>query len=339
MRRSLVATLALSVGLATSLPLRAQPSASNKAAAEALFQEGSDLFGRGEIGQACERFGASQDLDPGLGTMLRLADCLDRLGKTASAWALFREAASIAGKRGDVERETIGNQRADNLEERLSRLSLSSAEATMPPGMSIELNGSAIPVTSLGVPLPVDPGTLKVEVVAEGRKPWSGSVEIPEGPAATTFEIPVLERVPPKPKPAAPPPPARPAPPSPVESSSLGTVGFVTAGVGLLGLAAGGVFAYRAMQLQEDSLDACQKDNPNLCSQKGYDQRKDSLTAADAATLSFGIGGALLLGGVVLVIVSPSGSSEPGAESQTAKLELSASPSAEGGTLRLGGTF
>jgi hypothetical protein len=338
MRRSLVAALALSVGLATALPVRAQPSASNKAAAEALFQEGSDLFTRGEIAQACERFGASQDLDPGLGTMLRLADCLDRLGKTASAWALFREAASIAGKRGDEERETIGNQRADNLEERLSRLSLTSAEAAAPPGMSIQLNGSAIPVTSLGVPLPVDPGTLEIEVVAEGRKPWSGSVEIAEGPASTTFEIPVLEREPPKPK-AAPPPPARQAPPPREESSSLSTVGFVTAGVGLLGLAAGGVFAYRAMQFQEDSLDACQEDNPNLCSQKGYDLRKDSLTSADAATLSFGIGGALLLGGVVLVIVSPSESSEPGAESQTAKLELSASPSPEGGTLRLGGTF
>ena len=338
MRRSVVAGLALSVGLATSLPVRAQPSASNKAAAEALFQEGSDLFTQGEIAQACERFGASQDLDPGLGTMLRLADCLDRLGKTASAWALFREAASIAGKRGDAEREAIGTQRADDLEARLSRLSLTSAEATTPPGTSVALNGSAIPVSSLGVPLPVDPGTLKIEVRAEGRKPWSGSVEIPEGPASTTFEIPLLEREPPKPK-AAPSPPARAAPRPREESSSLSTVGFVTAGVGLLGLAAGGAFAYRAMQLQEDSLDACQKDNPNVCSQKGYDLRKDSFNAADAATLSFGIGGALLLGGVVLVIVSPSGSSEPGAESQTAKLELSTSPSPEGGTLRLGGTF
>jgi hypothetical protein len=332
-----VTGLTFALALSFAGPLAAQPSATNKAAAEALYQEGADLFEKGEIAQACERFDASQDLDPGLGTMLRLADCLDRLGKTASAWALFREAASIAGKRGDAEREQIGNQRADDLEERLSRLSLTSQEEA-PPGLSIQLNGTEFPVSSLGVPLPVDPGPLKLEARANGRKPFSGEMVIAEGPASTSFEIPALEKEPVKPA-AAPPPPVRVAPRPPEESSPLRTVGFISAGVGLLGLAGGGVFAYRATQRQSESVDACHEDNPNLCSQRGYDLRKDSITAADAATLSFGIGGALLLGGVVLVLVAPSGSSEPGAEAKSAKLELTASPSAEGGTLHLGGTF
>lgn len=223
-----VPALPLVLALSFVSPLAAQPSASNKAAAEALYQEGAELFEKGEIAQACERFDAVQDLDPGLGTMLRLADCLDRIGKTASAWALFREAASIAGKRGDTERESIATQRAQNLEERLTRLSLTSAEPSAPPGLSIALNGTEFPVSSLGVPLPVDPGPLQIEVRANGRKPYSGSIEIPEGPAATSFDIPALEKEPPKPE--APPPraPERVAPRPPEQSSALKTVGFVS---------------------------------------------------------------------------------------------------------------
>jgi hypothetical protein len=338
MSRSRALALVLSVALSSTSLVSAQPSASSKAAAEALFQEGAQLFAQGEIKQACERFDASQKLDPGLGTMLRLADCLERIGKTASAWALFREAASIAGKRGDSERELIGHQRADSLEERLSRLSISMAEPNAPADLVVELNGTTIPVTSLGVPLPVDPGPLEIHARAGGHQPFRGSVEIPEGPSSTTFEIPALEREPEKPK-APPPAPARVAARPAEQSSALRTLGFVSAGVGLIGVAAGGVFAYRAMQLEKDSRDACRKDDPNLCTPQGYDLRQQSLTAADTATLSFGIGGALLLGGVVLVLVSPSGGSQASEEPRTAKLELTASPSPTGGTLGLGGTF
>jgi hypothetical protein len=337
MRCSIFASSALCLVLSFASPLAAQPTASGKAAAEALFQEGAELFTQGDVARACERFGASQDLDPGLGTMLRLADCLDRLGKTASAWALFREAAAIAGERGDSDREAISNQRASDLDQRLTRLSLTTAESTAPPGFSVELNGVVIPVTSLGIPLPVDPGPLTIEARADGRRPFSGSIEIPAGPGSSSFEIPALEREHVKPQPPERS-PALDRAAAPEQSSSLRTVGFVSAGVGLLGLAAGGVLAYRAVQLRDDSLGSCQKNDPNSCSKSGYEKRQDSLAAADAATLSFGIGGALLLGGVVLVLFAPS-SSEPRAESRTATLAVTAAPIAEGGTLRLGGTF
>ena len=84
MARNIITSLALCVGLGAPSPLAAQPSATNKAAAEALYQQGSELFEQGELATACERFGVSHDLDPALGTMLRLADCLDRVGKSAT---------------------------------------------------------------------------------------------------------------------------------------------------------------------------------------------------------------------------------------------------------------
>jgi hypothetical protein len=330
---------AVCLGLAAASPLAAQPSAANKAAAEALYQQGAELFEQGDLAPACEHFNASQDLDPGLGTMLRLADCLDRLGKTASAWALFREAATIAGERADTEREAIASRRASDLEQRLSRVWLTSAEAAPPAGLTVEFRGSSVPLTSLGVSLPLDPGPVEITARAEGYQPFTGELEVPEGPAQTSFEIPALVRIPP-PKPVMVAKPVVVAPLRRTESDfSLRTAGYVGAGAGLVGIATGAIFAYRALQLKSDSLEACSATNEDVCGRKGYDLRNDSLTAADAATVGFGVGGALLLGGVALILLSPESAEKAGGTATSARLELSASPAPAGGNLELGGAF
>jgi hypothetical protein len=336
--RARITRLAFCLGLTVAPPLAAEPSATNKAAAEALYQQGAELFEQGEFAAACEHFDASQDLDPGLGTMLRLADCLDRIGKTASAWALFREAFTSAGERGDTEREAIAGERVRDLEQRLSRVWLTSAEATPPVGLTVELNGSPVPLTSLGVSLPLDPGRIEVIARADGYQPFTGEFEIPEGPANTSFEIPELVRIPPKPVVRRQPViivPARRQEPE----FSLRTAGIVGAGAGLLGIATGAVLTLRALQLKSDSLEACSPKDEDVCGRKGYDLRNESLTTADAATVSFGVGGALLLGGVGLILLSPKKSQTPGGDRKSARLEVFASPAPSGGNLQLGGAF
>ena len=67
-----------------ALPVGAQ---SNKATAEALFTEGRALATSGKCAEAIPKFQASQKLDPGVGTLLNLAECYEQVGKTASAWA------------------------------------------------------------------------------------------------------------------------------------------------------------------------------------------------------------------------------------------------------------
>src|SRR6186713_2555584 len=74
----------------------AQADAQQKAAAEALFDEAYQLLAQGQYESACRRFEQSQEIDPGVGTLLYLGDCFERSGKTASAWATFREASSAA---------------------------------------------------------------------------------------------------------------------------------------------------------------------------------------------------------------------------------------------------
>ena len=51
---------------------------------------------------------APEDFD--LGTLLNLATCHEKLGRTASAWGEFKEAATLAEKRGEKDRATFANE-------------------------------------------------------------------------------------------------------------------------------------------------------------------------------------------------------------------------------------
>src|SRR5688500_5523674 len=88
-------TSALALGLYTS-QAAAQASASDKAAAEALFDQGLRLMKQNSFSEACPKLEESNRIDPAVGTLLYLGECYERVGKTASAWATFREAASLA---------------------------------------------------------------------------------------------------------------------------------------------------------------------------------------------------------------------------------------------------
>src|SRR4051812_46885407 len=99
---------------------RAEPSSADVATAEALFQEGRKLMAEGRFGEACDRFAASRRLDPGVGTSLNLADCLEKQGRTATAYGMFNETAREAQKVGDTRgREAEALARARALEPRL----------------------------------------------------------------------------------------------------------------------------------------------------------------------------------------------------------------------------
>ena len=106
-RRLLAFCLASSMGLAalgTSSAARAQPNPEAKAAAEALFDEGRRLKGDGKFSEACPKFEESQKMAPGMGTLYNLADCYEHLGKLASAWTFYIEAAGAAQVAGQKDR-------------------------------------------------------------------------------------------------------------------------------------------------------------------------------------------------------------------------------------------
>src|SRR5579859_7253694 len=116
--------------------------AMNKATAEALFADGRRLVSAGDYAAACPKFAASQKLDPGVGTALNLADCYERMGRWASAWAEFRSASSAARSVGAREREELAAGRAKALEGRLSYLTITSAT----PASSIVISRDGSPL-------------------------------------------------------------------------------------------------------------------------------------------------------------------------------------------------
>jgi len=101
---------------------------------------------------------------------------------------------------------------------------------------------------------------------------------------------------------------------APADSSAGGTqrtIGLVVGGVGVVGLAVGGLFGLSAKAKKDDSLEHC-PDDPNRCDEEGVSLREDALKAANAATIFMIGGGALVAGGVVLYLTAPSGSSSSG---------------------------
>ena len=149
-------------------PARAQ-NAGDKAAAEALFDAAKKLYAEKKFAEACARFDASEKLDPGVGTLLYLADCYEHVGRTASAWATFREAGSLAKVASQAERERIAHERAALLEPKLYRLTVT--VAATPPGLKVMRGDEEVQRETFGTGLPVDPGTYAITATAKGKKP------------------------------------------------------------------------------------------------------------------------------------------------------------------------
>src|ERR1700733_5702276 len=95
--RGASAIIAIAIAIASEQEARAQtPNPSGKIVAEALFEEGRKLVADGNFADACPKFADSQRLDPSPATLLNLASCYEKQGRSASAWVTYREAASAA---------------------------------------------------------------------------------------------------------------------------------------------------------------------------------------------------------------------------------------------------
>ncbi len=315
----------------TAATAQAEPSRADRATAETLFENGTELMTQGKFAQACEKFEGSLELDAALGTMLRLADCYDRIGRTASAWALFQDAASEAHTHGEPEREQMANERVADLEPRLSRVKLENHPQNTGLSLTIRIGDSKIPRTSLDAALPLDPGLERIEVSASGHQSFQTTLQVKTGPSLQTLDIPALAttRV-----------ASAPAPfgsnskdaPSSSAGSTQRTLGWVTGGVGLAALGAGGFFAYRAHTVNQESLVHCRPQDDSACDATGVEQRNRAQGLATAATVTAVAGGAFLAGGIVLVLTAPSNSKKSEAETD---VRLVGSVAAHGGGMRL----
>jgi hypothetical protein len=140
-----------------------------------------------------------------------------------------------------------------------------------------------------------------VEASAPGKKPWNYQGVLAEGPGSRSIDIPQLDDAPKS---------ARPAPGSTQSQSAPGStqrvVGYFVAATGLVALAVGGAFGYRAYALNQSSKGKCRSDAPNACTSEGVSLREDAKRMSTLSTVASVGGGVLTVSGVTLVLTAPS---------------------------------
>jgi tetratricopeptide (TPR) repeat protein len=283
-------------GLAWAPSAAAQTAESQ--AAEALFRQAKALLDRGELEPACEKFAASQALEPGLGTLLYLGDCYERAGRFASALATFREATEVAEQRGDTARLRLAQVRVSALEPRAPKLEIRRGPAPQPVDLQITVGGVPLPSTDLGKPLPRDAGSYEIRFSAPGHEPFVSHIDLKNADGV----IVTVPRLVPVTGPAravlsendeAP------------EDSSQRTLAWVVGGTGAALLATAGVFAGLAASKNRNSKGDCNPDSPNRCGPAGVELRNDARSLANVATVATVLGGVGLAGGAVLYFSAP----------------------------------
>lgn len=304
-------TAAVLFSLVSASAAQAETTAADRAASEALFNEGKRLVAAGDYAAACPKFAESNRLDPAPGTLLNLGDCLENIGKTASAWGTFNQVEIVARQEHDTKgRIEEGARRAKLLEPKLSSLVIEVPQQSRIAGLEVRRDDQALGEGSWGTAIPVDPGTHTVEAKAPGMKGWSGRVEVEAKPGITTISVPLL---------VAPPPPIT----QPVSGwTTQRKIAVGLGGVGVAGVVIGAVFGAQAAAKSSD-LDAhCQPGSPRRCDAQGITLHGDGLTAANVSNVAFAAGGAALIAGGLLFLLGPSPAKEPAKPGSALRVEL-----------------
>ena len=274
----------------------ADVSPEDQALATTLFKEARALLEAGKVSEACPKLVESQRLYPAGGTLLNLAVCHERDGKTATAWAEFREARLIAERDGRSDRLDLVDEHMKTLEPKLSKLVITVPSTADVADVEVRADEREVRRAAWGTAIPVDPGDHVIEAVAPGKKRWRTQVTVLPDADVKSVIVPDWEdEVGPAPPPVTPPPVTppgalRPAPPD-------RTAALVVGGVGVASLAFGSYFGLRAIAKHNDSQDAC---TTNPCSRASLDLSDSAKTFADVSTVTFAVGLAAIGVGVYL---------------------------------------
>jgi hypothetical protein len=310
--------------------------AQNANVAEALYRDGQQLLAAGKTREACLKFADSQKADPAIGTLVNLALCHEKDGKTASAWSEYSDAAAQAGRAGQHDREQFAHDHAAALEKQLHRLVLEMK--TPVKGMEIKLDGANFGEGTLGTPIPLDPGEHVIEVTAPGKIKWSQTAKLSAvASVIDRIEVPALVDDPNANAPPPPPTSTAAAPPASADKviepphgiSTTRLVGFFVTGLGVAALATGIVLEVDAIKLDGQSAD--QHNAAPTVDGSGALKHQHAATAEKFAVISFAGAGAAIVTGTILIIV--------GRNPSTTQAKAHVVPTVGLGTIGLAGTF
>ncbi len=288
------------------------PDAATRGSARKLGEEGNALFDQGNYAAALEKYERADTLVhvPTLG--LKAARCLEKLGRwvEASERYLGVTRMQLAADALEVHHEAQ-TQAAAEREALLPRIpSLVIKLSGAKEGVSVTIDGKAVPSALIGEQQLVDPGEHRLEARL-GEQVQTRTFTATEAQTSSVN----LDFAAPPPSVAAPPPPTKPAGPSPEldrgsePGSGQRTLGLIVGGVGVVGVAAGAVTGLMASGKRSDLEKQCGDDLE--CPPSAWDDADSYNGLRTVSTVGF-IGGAVcLVAGGVLFLTAPSGSATP----------------------------
>ncbi len=323
MKRAVALLVASNLVVASLSPAVFAKTSPDDETTSALVDEAKAHAAHGDKAGAIQRFQAAYRLSrsPAVGLQLTRAEA--DAGHLVQAMMVLRDVATAQlpdhAPADDTAAVAEAARTLPTMEARVPRIrvDVDGAEASEHP--SVKLSGQAI---AAGAWIAVDPGSYKIEASADGKPTATQDVKVAESDRQT-FRLSVAP--PPKPV-AAPVPVAKPAPkPTPTPkpryvskparpqrdegvvhvrhpSSGQSTLGAITIGAGVIGLALGGVTGDLALNKKSDIDSTCDGVHCPPSAQADVDTAKK---LALVSTIGFVAGGVLTVGGLVLVLTAP----------------------------------
>jgi serine/threonine-protein kinase len=316
LRERTCGALLAAVALSCVAPV-ARASDDAGAAAETLFREGKRLMDAGDFAAACPKLTESQRLDPGNGTLARLATCHEKEGRIATAWSEFSDLVTSAARAGQTDREKFARQRVAALQPQLSRLSLRvPADVAAIPNLKVRRDAIDVGSAAWGIAVPLDPGEHRLEATAPGRKPWSATITIGAAADQREVTVPALEIDPQiasasngsnasAPVESTTPAPASDRAPVPSAGGTQRIVGITVGVVGVVGLGLGTYFGVQALSDASGAKRVCP--GATCSNLAGVQQNDDAKSNARVADVVIPLSIAGVVGGSLLYLLAPRG--------------------------------
>jgi len=283
------------VAILLAADVRAEDS-SDTALAEALFRDARELMDQKKYAEACPKLEESYRLVEKLGTLLNLATCHERQGRTGSAWGEYTKAVTAAKQAGEEERVEYARTRLAELEGKLTNLVVEVPEPV--PGIQVLIDDKPIGKAAWRTPIPLDPGEHELIARAPGHALWSKQLTLPRGPSTVSEKVPALKVV-----------DASAVETAEEPSNAQWIAGWVVGAVGVVALGVGAYFGIDTILKQNESEDHCVD---TLCDAEGVALREDGEVSANVANVTIAIGAAAVVTGIVLLVTADRGGQESG---------------------------
>jgi hypothetical protein len=282
---------------ATSQPPDSQHDQDERQAqALAAFQAGRELMRQKRYEEACGEFARSQELDPGVGTILNLGYCYEKLGRTAGAWAAYREAADAARAAGKTDWEKSARARVAHLENSLLPVVIDVQPQTAGDPVSVVLDGSVFPKTMWGQRVPLYPGQHEVRAKAVDKRVWTTTFEV-DAEHLPTVTVPVLQAISPLPAASEAQDQRSGSPPHPGDPQR--TAALVLGGAGVIALGVASILALSATATYHDA-DCGTLDGERACTRPGMDAISRAHAEWIGAEVAAPAGAAAIVGAAIL---------------------------------------